>query len=521
MSKIAVIDIGTNSIHMVLAEAEPDGSYKILDRFKDMTRLGDGTFRQRRLSAESRARGVEVLKNLTMLARNKGFDRILMAATSAVREARNSGQFVEEVSENTGVRVKVITGQEEARLIYLGVRQSMDLTDRPTLLVDVGGGSVEIIAGNRKRLLHAESLKLGAIRLKDLFLTKAPPPKAKLRAMYDMIGKELHAALERFRQPEFDRIVISSGMASNLAEIIYLERTGYPIPQINLSTITLKEIRGVEQRLATSDVDTRLGIPGLDPRRVDTLLAATAVVRRCLEITGHKEATISDKAMREGLVYDFIQKNQEGLLIEQEIPNIRLRNVVALARRCHYPETHSHHVAKLALSLFAQTQPLHGMAEQERECLEYAALLHDVGYAINPRQHHKHSYYLITNSDLAGFTVDEIEMIANVARYHRRSLPGPQHLPYKLLSPARRKVLETLSAILRIADGLDRSHFSIIRDVHVTIGKIMNIELKALADSELEIWTAQSRADLFQKVFGREVTFTVQVEPGFSTNAAE
>ncbi|MYJ53519.1 MAG: exopolyphosphatase, partial [Nitrospira sp. SB0672_bin_25] len=287
MSKIAVIDIGTNSIHMVLAEAEPDGSYKILDRFKDMTRLGDGTFRQRRLSAESRARGVEVLKNLTTLARNKGFDRILMAATSAVREARNSGQFVEEVSESTGVRVKVITGQEEARLIYLGVRQSMDLTDRPTLLVDVGGGSVEIIAGNRKRLLHAESLKLGAIRLKDLFLTKAPPPKGKLRAMYDMIGKELHAALERFRQPEFDRIVISSGMASNLAEIIYLERTGHPIPRINLSTITLKEIRGVEQRLATTDVDTRLGIPGLDPRRVDTLLAATSVVRHCLEAIGH------------------------------------------------------------------------------------------------------------------------------------------------------------------------------------------------------------------------------------------
>ena len=225
--------------------------------------------------------------------------------------------------------------------------------------------------------------------------------------------------------------------------------------------------------------------------------------------------------MREGLVYDFIQKNQEGLLIEQEIPNIRLRNVVALARRCHYPETHSRHVAMLALSLFDQLQSLHGMADEEREWLEYAALLHDVGYAINPRQHHKHSFYLITNSDLAGFTVEEIEMIANVARYHRRALPGTDHLPYKLLSPARRKVLETLSAILRIADGLDRSHFSIIRDVHVTIGKIMNIELKALADSELEIWTAQLRADLFQKVFGREVTFTVQVEPRFSTNVAE
>ena len=521
MSKIAVIDVGTNSIHMVLAEAEPDGSYKILDRFKDMTRLGDGTFRQRRLSSESRARGCEVLKNLTTLARNKGFDRILMAATSAVREARNSGQFIEEVSKSTGVRVKVVTGQEEARLIYLGVRQSMDLTDRPTLLLDVGGGSVELIVGNRERLLHAVSLKLGAIRLKDRFLSKSPPTKAKLRAMQDVIKEEIHAALGRFRQTAFDRIVISSGMAANLAEIIYLERTGVPIPQINLSTITLKEVRAVEQRLATSDVETRLGVPGLDPRRVDTLLPATSVIRRCLEVIGHKEATISDRAMREGLVYDFIQKNQEGLRIEQEIPNIRLRNVVALARRCHYPRTHSHHVAKLAKSLYDQTQPLHGMDEQEREWLEYAALLHDVGYAINPRRHHKHSYYLITNSDLAGFTVEEIEMIANVARYHRRALPGPQHLPYKVLSPARRRVLETLSAILRVADSLDRSHFSIIREVRVTLGKKVNVELKALADSELEIWTAQSRVDLFERVFGREVAFTVHVEPRLSTNVAE
>lgn len=160
MAKLAVIDVGTNSIHMVLAEAKPDGSYHVLDRFKDMTRLGDGTFRHRRLSAASMARGVDVLKNLTTLARNKGVDRILTAATSAVREARNGGQFLEDVLARTGVRVTVVTGQEEARLIYLGVRQSMDLTDRPTLLVDVGGGSVELISGTRDRLLRSASLKL-------------------------------------------------------------------------------------------------------------------------------------------------------------------------------------------------------------------------------------------------------------------------------------------------------------------------------------------------------------------------
>ena len=331
MAKLAVIDVGTNSIHMVLAEAKPDGSCHVLDRFKDMTRLGDGTFRHRRLSAASMARGVDVLKNLTTLARNKGVDRILMAATSAVREARNGGQFIEDVLARTGVRVTVVTGQEEARLIYLGVRQSMDLTDRPTLLVDVGGGSVELISGTRDRLLHSASLKLGAIRLKDQFLTKAPPTKASFRAMQHVIDEEIGAALRGFGETKFHRIVASSGMAANLAEIIYLERTGRPIPQINLATVTLKEIGTVEQALVSRSVKTRLTIPGLDPRRADTLLAATAVIRQCAAAIGRKTVTISDRAMRDGLVYDFIRTNREGLRIEREIPNVRLRNVVALA----------------------------------------------------------------------------------------------------------------------------------------------------------------------------------------------
>lgn len=513
MAKLAVIDVGTNSIHMVLAEVKPDGSYHVLDRFKDMTRLGDGTFSHQRLSAAAMARGVDVIKNLTTLARNKGFEHILMAATSAVREARNGGQFIEEVLAQTGVRVKVVTGQEEARLIYLGVRQSMDLTARPTLLVDVGGGSVELISGTRDRLLHSASLKLGAIRLKDRFLTKAPPTKALFRDMQNVIDEEINAALRGFGETKFDRIVASSGMAANLAEIIYLERTGRPIPQLNLATITLKEIGTVEQALVSRPMETRLTIPGLDPRRVDTLLAATAVIRQCAKAIGRKTVTISDRAMRDGLVYDFIQTNREGLRIEQEIPNIRLRNVVALAGRCGYPKAHSHHVATLATSLFDQTHPLHGMDDRAREWLEYAALLHDVGYVINPRQHHKHSYYLITNSDLAGFTVEEIDLIANVARYHRRALPCSRHLPYKALPQNRRRLVETLSAILRIADGLDRSHFSIIQDVRVTLGHQVNLDLRASGDSELEIWTAQSRADLFHRTFGRAVTFTVHVTP--------
>src|SRR5919106_1018161 len=168
MTKLAILDIGTNSIHMVLAEVEPDFSYKILDRFKDMTRLGDGAFTSRRLTVAAMTRALEVIKTLITLARNKGYDRIEAVATSAVREAKNGGDFIEEIARQTGLTVRVVTGEEEARLIYLGVRHSMDLSSRPTLVLDVGGGSVELIVANRERMLHGQSLKLGAIRLKDL-----------------------------------------------------------------------------------------------------------------------------------------------------------------------------------------------------------------------------------------------------------------------------------------------------------------------------------------------------------------
>jgi exopolyphosphatase/guanosine-5'-triphosphate,3'-diphosphate pyrophosphatase len=507
MTKLGILDIGTNSIHMVLAEVEPDFSYKILDRFKDMTRLGDGAFTTHRLTEAAMTRALEVIRKFTALARIKGYERIEAVATSAVREATNGGEFIEAVGRETGLRVRVVTGQEEARLIYLGVRHSMDLSDRNTLIVDVGGGSVELILGNGKRMLRGQSLKLGAIRLKDLYLKHDPPTQAMLRKMQKAVDAELKAALEELKTDEFDRIVATSGMAGNLTEVVHLRRTGRPIPQLNLATASLKEIEAVEDLLTHASFKARLAIPGLDARRADTLLPATTVLRVLLERTGHRDVTISDKAIREGLIYDFIERHRERLRTDQEIPNVRRRAVIHLARRCRYPETHSHHVARLALRLFDQTRPLHRLAEREREWLEYAALLHDIGYLINSRQHHKHAYYLITKSDLSGFTAYEIQMIANIARYHRGALPQTDHQALGTLGRSERKTIKALSALLRIADGLDRSHFSVIQDIEVTLGKPVRLILRTAGDPELEIWAASGRTDLFEKTFKRSVHF--------------
>ena len=505
MPKLAVLDIGTNSIHMVLAEVQPDYSYKILDRFKDMTRLGDGVFTSRRLSDQAMMRGLEVIRTLVTLARNKGYEQIEAVATSAVREARNGGEFLDHVAQQTGLVVRVITGAEEARLIFLGVQNSVALPEKPTLVIDIGGGSVEVIVGNRETVFQARSLKLGAIRLKDLYLAKTPPSKGMLRELEEAVTAQLKTGLGLYKTKRVEQIIATSGMAGNLAEVIHLQRTGRPLPQLNLAHVTEKDIAAMEKRLAGASLKTRLAIPGLDPKRVDTLLPSTIVFRILLELLQKTELTICDKAIREGIIYDFIQRHHERIQAERDIPDVRKRNILALAHRCHVSETHALHVAGLALQLFDQTKPLHGFGPREREWLEFSAILHDIGYLINSRQHHKHAYYLIKHSDLSGLTAEEIDVIANIARYHRRSVPSRKHDEFQALPGSAQRVINVLSALLRIADGLDRSQFSVVQQVDVKVGKSVVITVQASGDAELELWAARGRSDLFEKVFKRPV----------------
>lgn len=510
MSKIAVIDIGTNSIHMVLAEVLPDFTYKILDRFKDMTRLGNGAFTTHRLSEDAISRGLGVLRHLVTLAKNKGYDRIIAVATSAVREARNGGDFIDLVAKETGLTVRVVSGPEEARLIFLGIKNSVPMTDQPSLAVDVGGGSVELMVGNREHLLHAKSLKLGAIRLVDQFLKRTPPSENMLRSLEEAVTDQLKAALESFKTKRFDGLIATSGMAANLAEVIHLKQNNRPLQQLNLATVTLKDVKAIEEELRHSTIKERLSITGLDPKRVDTLFPTAIVLRRLMELSGRDELILCDKAIREGVIYDFIVRHRERIKAEVEVPDLRRRNVLALARRCQAPEVHSLHVASLALRLFDQTRRLHKLGDTERDWLEYAAILHDIGYLISERQHHKHAYYLITHSGLGGLSGDEILMVANIARYHRRAIPHSKHEEFDALSSRSQRIVRALSALLRIADGLDRTHFSVVRTLDVKIGTTIKIIAHVTGDAQLEVWAARGRADLFERVFRRRVQFHLQ-----------
>jgi exopolyphosphatase/guanosine-5'-triphosphate,3'-diphosphate pyrophosphatase len=278
---------------------------------------------------------------------------------------------------------------------------------------------------------------------------------------------------------------------------------------LNLAVIALKEIVQIETLLARSNLKARLAVPGLDPKRVDTLLPTAVVFRTLLELLQKDEIILCDKAIREGVIYDFIQRHREGIQAEHDTPDVRKRNVLALARRCHSSETHALHVARLALRLFDQTKPLHGYGQREREWLEFAAILHDIGYLINPRQHHKHAYYLIKHSDLSGLTAEEVDIVANIARYHRRALPGKKHDDFAAMPVNAQRIVRVLGALLRVADALDRSQFSVVQNLHVTLGKNVTILLHIAGEAELEIWAARGRADLFEKVFHRSVQFEV------------
>jgi exopolyphosphatase / guanosine-5'-triphosphate,3'-diphosphate pyrophosphatase len=416
------------------------------------------------------------------------------------------------VAEQTGLRVRVVSGLEEARLIFLGVRHGIALTDEPVLAVDVGGGSVELMVGTRHQLLYAKSLKLGAIRAAETYLTRTPPTESMQRRLEEEVTRQLQAALESCAVKRFAAMIATSGMAGNLAEIIHLRRTGRPLLQQNLATVARKELSECEQLLARSTTKARLAIPGLDPKRVDTLLPAAMVLRRVMELARADELTLCDKAIREGVIFDFIAKHRDMLEAERDVPDVRRRSVLALVRRCRAPEIHSLHVASLALRLFDQTKRLHALGEAERAWLEYAAMLHDVGYSVNVRQHHKHTYYVIKHSDLAGFTAGEIELVANIARYHRRALPARKHAPYESLTPKQRRTVRILSALLRVADALDRTHFSIVRTLDVRVGSTMTITLHVAGDAELETWAAKGRADLLAQVFRRPVVYRLSVQ---------
>ncbi len=506
--KIAVLDIGTNSIHLLVVEIRPDLSYEILDHEKDTTRLGDGSFQYHRLKKATMQKAITMVERFHKIAKRSGAKKILAVATSAVRDASNGRNFVRAVFFKTGIRVRIISGKEEGRLIFLAAQASVETHGKKTLVVDIGGGSVELILGDSKKHYFLDSFPLGVARLTDLYLHKDPPSQKELQALERHVERGLKAAVKEIKKTKFSMVIGTAGTVINLAAMAYEQISSRPLPFINHIELTQKSLKQVHDMILRMDLKERLKFPGLDPKRADIIVAGSTLVLTLMRLLKTESMTLSDSGIREGMVLDYIRKNKRKLKRGVDIQGIREKSVRLLARRWMAESDHSEQVASLALKIFDDTSALHGLGKNERELLEFSCLLHNIGYAINYKKNHRHTFYLIVNSDLDGFEPQEVEMMAWVACNHRKLLPKKNALHF--VGSRGRRVIRVLSSILRIADGLDRSRLSVVKSLQCRVTPtVVFIQIVTSQDAELELWQAKQRADLFEKVFERKVEIKV------------
>jgi exopolyphosphatase/guanosine-5'-triphosphate,3'-diphosphate pyrophosphatase len=509
--QIATIDIGTNSIHMIVVRVRADLSFEVIDREKAMVRLGAGGLDGRALTEDAMTAALQALSRFRRIAESHGVEQIVAAATSATREARNGGEFLTRVRHETGIRPRVITGPEEARLIHQAAVYGVDVGGARACVIDIGGGSVELTVGTATTIQMAKSFKVGVIRLTERFVRTDPLSARDERKLMQHIDREVGRFCDQIAAASFDRVIGTSGTILSIGAVASTLARGVSPGELRSLRVPAKQIRRLRKHVLELDLEQRLAVPGLDPRRADIVVAGVILVDAILRRLGAEEITLCDLALREGLVLEYIRTHRREIAQMDAIPDVRRRSTVELAQRCQYDRPHAEHVVRLSLALFDQTRHIHQLSDREREWLEFAALLHDIGSHISFARHHRHSYYLIKNGDLRGFEPAEIEVLALVARYHRRGVPRKTHTEYSDLPPALRRAVRTLSAILRVAESLDRSHAQIISavELHEQDGNLL-VQLRARGDAELELWAADRHTGPFERAVAKSVRLKLQ-----------
>jgi exopolyphosphatase/guanosine-5'-triphosphate,3'-diphosphate pyrophosphatase len=517
--RIAAIDVGSNSLHMVVAQADADGGVTTLWRMKEMVGLGRMSFPSRRLSREAMDRAVTTLRRFQQAAQARQCEKVLAAATSAVREAENGGDFLERVRRELGMTIRIVSARDEARLIYLGVRHAVDLDHRPHFILDIGGGSVEFIVADNQRAGLLESRKLGASRMTARYVNSDPISPGDLKSLLAHYDRELSPVCDSILSLRPVTALGTSGTLENLAAMCHGLYGGKgegkgdaKAGAGNAAATPLIEREALGRlvaRLLESRSKDRATLPGLDDQRKDQILAGALLVNELFRRLDLDHIRVCKSSLREGILLDYLARHAPELSIRRTVPEPRRRSVLDLARRCNWDQAHHEQVARLCTELFDQTLGLHGLGTEERELIEFGALLHDIGLHIAREGHHKHSQYLILNGNLKNFAPEEVRVIANVARYHRKSKPDPTaHPEYAVLSKRGKRVVNIGAALLRIADGLDRSHCGVVSGLKTKVGRHhVTVTVHARGDAELELWGARRQADLFAEVFDRTVSF--------------
>lgn len=491
---------------MVVADVDSAG-FTIRAAEKEVVRLGEGTDADF-IAPDAINRGLVALRKMKLIADAHGA-RIRAVATSAVREAANRDDFISKARVETGIDVEVISGSEEARLIHLGVGRSLDLRRGSVLTIDIGGGSTEFCVSVNGKLRIAQSLKLGAVRMTRDFIPGGAVTEVGMRRMRNTIRSTIAPLIHDISRVGFDSVVVSSGTTETVARMAAMRRDIDPPVSYNGFEFDSKEVRTItDEVLSRTDTKDRVGLPGLEPKRADIIVAGIVILDELLRALKVQSVVYSDYALREGVLVDTAQRL--GIL-DAEPVDAGFESVRRLAQRCSVDMEHSEHVVHVALRILRAVARHYEVDDGLERLLTAATLLANVGNAVSYSKHHLHSYYIIRNADLVGFNDEEIEVIALTARYHRKAAPKESHEEFSRLPRERRHDVQLMSAILRVATSLDRSHDQTIKDVNSSardgaLTLSVRHEGATKESVELNVQTAQSRVDALEEYLGDSVT---------------
>jgi exopolyphosphatase/guanosine-5'-triphosphate,3'-diphosphate pyrophosphatase len=499
MSRYAAFDIGSNSVRMMAAEIDPRGGFDVLAADRQVTRLGAGVFRDGSIEPAAIDSLCEILARMNERVRPLGVLATRAVATAAVRDASNGDQFIERVSAALGQGVELISGQEEARLIQLGVAARWPHPNERVLIVDIGGGSAELIETVNDRPQAAWSRPLGAVRLQGAFLATDPPTPDELLRLDEFIKEKLAVVHSRLNPGGFVRAIGTSATASALvcaANRIPRARR----EEADRRSATATQIRRLYRRLAGLNVDARRAVAGIGPRRAEIIVAGAAVLSAVLDQFEIPRLAYCAAGVRDGVLVDLARRGAGAERARLDPP--QHQSIERFARRFGVDLRHARHVAAMAADLFRALIPWHGLEPERGRLLEAACYLRDVGHAVNDMSHHKHSHYIVANADLAGFTDAERAEIALLCRYHRKAPPSLRHAEFTALDePARRRVA-LLAPLIRIADALDRGRDQRVAAIRCRLrDSELELALESDVDSSLERWAVERVAEQFLAVY--------------------
>lgn len=507
--RLAAIDIGTNSIRCIVVEVDRQENFRVLDDEKASVRLGKGMNESGSISAEAGQRAISALQRMQKISNGLGAEVIDVVATSAVRKARNREAFIHQVKEETGLHIQIINGEQEAELARLSVQHNFSLENQRYAIADIGGGSVEIIVATGQHSETVLSLELGAVFLTEKFIQQDPIDDQEFRKLRKHIRKSLKAHGIGEGLPVAS-LIGSGGTMTNIGSMVMAMR-GEQYESVHRYEVLRSEVIHLLAMLSRSTHKERMSIPGLNPERTDIILAGIVLADELMRRCRSNLLQINAQGIREGLILQGLQKR--GLLPESPRPRDWRSAVIDFGRSCHFDERHALQVTRLAGKIYTTIDKQLHLPQRCAELLEAAALLHDIGYFINYDRHHKHTYHLIRHGNIFGFDPHERELIANIARYHRKAKPKKAHENFSRLTSADQNLVRKLGGILRLADGLDRRRNSSIKKIKCRLQNgTMTLKLIGPGDLSVEGYGARSKGDLFEAAFGIQLEIGTEEE---------